>query len=80
MDEITRKYQTLVERIQKYPMTDEARARALADVERIYRAELQQAAQAARRLKALESVLGKPQEKAVAPQQTPWYPPQEIGR
>ena len=48
MDETTRKYQALVERIRQYPMSDEARARVLAEVERIYRAELQQAAQDAR--------------------------------
>ncbi len=39
MDELEQKYVALVERISGYPMTETARARILAEIEAIYRAE-----------------------------------------
>jgi hypothetical protein len=40
---ITAQYQALQERIRRYSMTEAARARVLAELERIYRADLQAA-------------------------------------
>jgi hypothetical protein len=39
MDELEQKYLALVERIRRYPMTEAARARILAELEAIYRRE-----------------------------------------